>query len=540
MGKHSITTDANGWTWIFRNNKNPNTKPIENLYHKYLKKVATSFYVSNIPDSLDAKGLWKAYVSYGHLVDAYIANKLSKGGFLDSKIHHVGGLWIWIQSPSSLSCAKFQDNASMQRLYTSIKPASPSFKVDECLIWIEINGLPLCSWGSNAFKKVAGMVGKFMFFEGEESTAMSSGRICISTQSHKFVSEKVHVEVRGENFEVHVHELDREGADSVEENSVDDLNDPNDNFNEMAHGINEDKIPPDIRITSLDCLWSDHTPILFHILKYDFGPIPFKLYNSWLSRDGFDDVIKASWSSLENNNNDGRRVAWLEVHDSHVVFPPLVHFTCLCPLDSEYLENHVFLDEIKSTIWGCGSNKAPDPDGANSSFFTLIPKVNNPIFIKDFRPISLIGIHYKIIAKILANRLSKVIDKIVSIEKSAFILGRQILDGPLILSEIRACLHLSRASVLVNGNLTLELSIKRGLRQGNPLSPFLFILVMEGLHYALSTAVSSNLIHEINLGSPYLTLSHLFYVDDVIITTEWNPVSDDEVSNMARNSGCAA
>ncbi|GKA46235.1 hypothetical protein Tco_0739118, partial [Tanacetum coccineum] len=45
-------------------------------------------------------------------------------------------------------------------------------------------------------------------------------------------------------------------------------------------------------------------------------------------------------------------------------------------------------------------------------------------------------VHYKIIAKILANRLAKVIDKIVSHEQSAFIAGRQILDGPLILSKI--------------------------------------------------------------------------------------------------------
>ncbi|GJW62012.1 RNA-directed DNA polymerase, eukaryota, reverse transcriptase zinc-binding domain protein [Tanacetum coccineum] len=66
------------------------------------------------------------------------------------------------------------------------------------------------------------------------------------------------------------------------------------------------EVLPDIRITVLDRLWSDHTHILLHILKSDFGPIPFKLYNSWLSRDGFDDVIKAAWSSLKNNNNDGR------------------------------------------------------------------------------------------------------------------------------------------------------------------------------------------------------------------------------------------
>ena len=64
------------------------------------------------------------------------------------------------------------------------------------------------------------------------------------------------------------------------------------------------------------------------------------------------------------------------------------------------------------------------PQGANSLFFTLIPKVSNPIHINDFCPISLIGIQDKIIANILANRLSKVIDKIVSKEQSAFIAGR--------------------------------------------------------------------------------------------------------------------
>ncbi|GJW41611.1 RNA-directed DNA polymerase, eukaryota, reverse transcriptase zinc-binding domain protein [Tanacetum coccineum] len=137
--------------------------------------------------------------------------------------------------------------------------------------------------------------------------------------------------------------------------------------------------------------------------------------------------------------------------------------------DRDYLERLVTLEEIKEAIWDCGSSKAPGPDGfsftfvknywdiiqkdmfdfinsffvssevphgASSSFFTLIPKVNNPTFIIDFYPISLIGAHYKIIAKILANRLAKVIDKIVRKEQSAFIAGRQILDGPIILSEI--------------------------------------------------------------------------------------------------------
>ncbi|GJV68125.1 RNA-directed DNA polymerase, eukaryota, reverse transcriptase zinc-binding domain protein [Tanacetum coccineum] len=59
--------------------------------------------------------------------------------------------------------------------------------------------------------------------------------------------------------------------------------------------ISEDVIDllPDIRITALDRIWSDHNPILLHVDKIDFGPSPFKLYNSWLLRDGFDDLIKS-------------------------------------------------------------------------------------------------------------------------------------------------------------------------------------------------------------------------------------------------------
>ncbi|GKD78986.1 hypothetical protein Tco_1341607, partial [Tanacetum coccineum] len=71
------------------------------------------------------------------------------------------------------------------------------------------------------------------------------------------------------------------------------------------------------------------------------------------------------------------------------------------------------------------------PKGCNTSFIALIPKISNPMVVSDFRPISLIGAQYKIIAKILANRLAEVIDSVISREQTAFIKHRQILDGPL-------------------------------------------------------------------------------------------------------------
>nr|GEY43079.1 RNA-directed DNA polymerase, eukaryota, reverse transcriptase zinc-binding domain protein [Tanacetum cinerariifolium] len=273
--------------------------------------------------------------------------------------------------------------------------------------------------------------------------------------------------------------------------------------------------------------------------KADFGHSPFKLYNSWLSRDGFDDIVKSTWDSMETGN--------------------------------DFLESHIALDEVKNVVWECGSNKAPSPHGFS---FAFIKKYWDLMKMDVFE--FLIGAHYKIISKLLANWLSKVIDKVVSKEQSAFISGRQILDGPLIISEIiqwykkrkkkmlifkvdfekafdsvswmyvdfildshgfgskwrswiRACLHSSRASILINGSPTSEFSIKRGLRQGDPLSHFLFILVMEGLHCTMYNAVNSGLIREIKLGSSGIVLSHLFYADDVIITTDWNPHYIDNI-----------
>ncbi|GJS30168.1 RNA-directed DNA polymerase, eukaryota, reverse transcriptase zinc-binding domain protein [Tanacetum coccineum] len=125
-------------------------------------------------------------------------------------------------------------------------------------------------------------------------------------------------------------------------------------------------------------------------------------------------------------------------------------------------------DENSKAVWDCGTDKSPGPDGftfgfyrrywnilesdvvdvvtsffhhgqfpkgSNSSFIALIPKTRDANMVKDFRPISLIGSMYKIIAKILANRLVLVLGDLVNEVQSAFIADRQILDGPFILNK---------------------------------------------------------------------------------------------------------
>nr|GEW35186.1 hypothetical protein [Tanacetum cinerariifolium] len=318
-----------------------------------------------------------------------------------------------------------------------------------------------------------------------------------------------------------------------------------DHFNAFIESIDVTNLFADIRITALDRLWSDHNPILLQVEKIDFGPPPFKFYNSWLSRDGFDDFVKSKWnmldvnpkchdkfrhlkakiiqwSSINKTMESNRKVIALEelssiekkiddysasqadkenriniiyeikkldslesmdllqkahikwdvegdenskffhrlinqkrrnqminglmvdgmwimdpklikdtflqfyevkfqAQDDQVVFPNLPYSLTLDNRDWDNLERRVNLDEIKEAIWDCGSSKASGrdgytfafvkkfwgtihidlhefvdyfftfstmPHGANSSFFTLIPKVNNPTCIMDFPPIS--------------------------------------------------------------------------------------------------------------------------------------------------------
>nr|GEW06908.1 RNA-directed DNA polymerase, eukaryota [Tanacetum cinerariifolium] len=91
--------------------------------------------------------------------------------------------------------------------------------------------------------------------------------------------------------------------------------------------------------------------------------------------------------------------------------------------------------EIKEGVWSCGSYKSPSLDGFTFSFFKDIGVVN-PVFSKDYRPISLIGSFYKTVCKLLTNRITSGVEDLISIEQSAFVKGRQIMDGLMIVNKI--------------------------------------------------------------------------------------------------------
>lgn len=270
--------------------------------------------------------------------------------------------------------------------------------------------------------------------------------------------------------------------------------------------------------------------------------------------------------------------------------------------------------EVRAAIFQMPSDKAPGPDGFTGAFFkscweiinldvmkvihcfgslqnanlqwlnsanvVLLPKKDGAESIADYRPISLIHAIAKIIAKMLALRLTPHMDKLVSNSQSAFIKKRSIHDNfmyvrnlarrlnrsktpsllfkldirkafdsvrwdyildllqrrgfPNIFREwITALLRTSSSRVLLNGIAGPPIRHGKGFRQGDPLSPLLFVIAIDPLQQILDLATTHGLLHKIRgRGSSFRTS---LYADDAAIFVK--PVQED-VSNLATILQC--
>lgn len=202
------------------------------------------------------------------------------------------------------------------------------------------------------------------------------------------------------------------------------------------------------------------------------------------------------------------------------------------------------------------------PRGINHTYICLIPKTKNPQKITEYRPISVCNVLYKITSKVLANRLKKILHKVISEAQSAFVLGRQITDNLVVAFEtmhsiskrkkgkeglLANKLDMSKAynrvewgflgsmirkmgfeerwislimmcvSVLINGVPKGTIIPSRGLCQGDPISSYLFLLCAEGLLALLRKKEAPGMIRGVAISRQAPLISHLFFVDDCII-----------------------
>nr|GEZ00843.1 RNA-directed DNA polymerase, eukaryota [Tanacetum cinerariifolium] len=156
------------------------------------------------------------------------------------------------------------------------------------------------------------------------------------------------------------------------------------------------------------------------------------------------------------------------------------------------LECDVSSEEIKRAVWDCGIDKSPGPDG-----FTFDKKETILIFKVDFEK-AYDSVRWNFLDDILKN----------------FRFGEKLCKW------IQSCLRSSRGSIIINGSPTKEFQFFKGLKQGDPLSSFLFILIMESLYLSFQRVVDAGIFKGIKLSS-LLSISHMFYAKDAVFAGQW-------------------
>ncbi|XP_014755959.1 uncharacterized protein LOC104584065 [Brachypodium distachyon] len=233
-------------------------------------------------------------------------------------------------------------------------------------------------------------------------------------------------------------------------------------------------------------------------------------------------------------------------------------------------------------------NSGVIPDGWNGTMLVLIPKVDDPKRVSRFRPISLCNVVYKVISKMLANRLKVILPDIIDEHQSAFVPERLFTDNILLAYEcvhsikkkkgkkglcavkldmhkaydrvewcflekmmlrlgfdprwvklIMACVSSVRYRVKLNSNVIEGFTPTRGIRQGDPLSPYLFLLCAEGLSSLLNHAETSGDLVGVRVCRDAHMVSHVLFADDSLILMEADMHSASSLKRIL-DSYCAS
>ncbi|MCH81869.1 putative ribonuclease H protein [Trifolium medium] len=308
-----------------------------------------------------------------------------------------------------------------------------------------------------------------------------------------------------------------------------------------------------------------------------------------------DDVLKqlANDFYIDLFSNNEQEVQWQQT---------AVSYPQLTGQELQQIHCDIEDDEIKRAVFSMSPWKAPGPDGFPAGFYQkswntvgrsvcdyvkqvwtnplllrdvnctdicLIPKVEHPEYIHQFRPISLCNTIYKIVSKVLTNRIKNTITKVVSPHQTGFIPGRSIHENIVVVQEMAHSMRrmngkvgyfavkvdLSKAYDRLNWNfiyhtltevgypkqwidavMTAVTSVRtnvkwngvraeffhpqRGIRQGDPISPYLFVICMDKLSHLITNGVQEGVWKPMRAGRNGPLISHLMFADDLILFAE--------------------
>ncbi|VFQ83180.1 unnamed protein product [Cuscuta campestris] len=350
----------------------------------------------------------------------------------------------------------------------------------------------------------------------------------------------------------------------------------------------------DIYAKHLSKATSDHNPILLSCIKTDKGgPKPFRFINAWGNHHSLQHMITKVWNTgfhhggmlglsnklkslkvqLKEWNISCFGNIFLNLKKAEEAAVQAQQAYEQDPSEKNREEDNKARAKL---ILACDNEKdvisatqefflgIPIPKSYGATFISLIPKKDIPKDLGDYRPISLSTFMSKISTRNLADRLQRILPKIISPEQAGFQRGKGIEEQILLVEEfvhkmdyqtrggntilkldmakgfdyleweylqgilhnfgftdqaqhlLMANLKATHFSVMINGSPKGFFKMARGVKQGDPLSPLLFIIAGEGLSRMIKHLMHTNYLQRFNTGRDLL-ISHLAYADDIII-----------------------
>ncbi|KAL0289987.1 UNVERIFIED_CONTAM: Retrovirus-related Pol polyprotein from type-2 retrotransposable element R2DM [Sesamum radiatum] len=287
------------------------------------------------------------------------------------------------------------------------------------------------------------------------------------------------------------------------------------------------------RASSINCDFLQ--PHLKHILNTEEADALVRPITHEEIREAFYDISEDSAPGPDGYTSGFFKAAWSEIGDD------------ICAAVAEFFISGRLLKQLNATM------------------LVLIPKIHLPVRVSDFRPIACCNVLYKAITKILVRRMQQVLDLLIDYSQNAFVPGRSIADNILLAQELMAgynqsrlpqrctikvdiqkaydsvhwdfvleslrifnfpsrfiswieqCLTTPTFSISLNGSVHGFFKGARGLRQGDPMSPYLFVLVMEIWHVLLTIRTRNEGSFQHHWKCNELGIVNLSFADDILI-----------------------
>lgn len=141
-------------------------------------------------------------------------------GFVDFEIVYVGGRWVQATFIDSKAMNDFLANVNLKSRFLAVKKVCGNFVPDERMVWVEVSGVPRGAWTEENFQVILGPWGKGIFFLTDWQKACSMGKVCVLTNSSKFIEEELQVEFEDGKFDIWLKEFSSWEPSLNSENSV--------------------------------------------------------------------------------------------------------------------------------------------------------------------------------------------------------------------------------------------------------------------------------------------------------------------------------